>query len=105
MLAFRAFSHITLYRRRTSRTSKCSSISNIKGKTAFWTINYASLSFIHVKPRYQDKPVREVLKTFLEISDSHNAKILTTFKAIVSVTHNSWEGDAKARQDYAFRTL
>ncbi len=97
MLTFWAFSHVTLYRGWTSRTGKCSTISNIKGKTAFWTIDYVLLLFSHVMPRYQDKPLKQVLKTFLEISNRRNAKILTTFKAIVSIGHTSWEGDAKAR--------
>jgi len=105
MPTFWAFRHVALYRGWTPRTGKCSTIGNVEGKTAFWTINYMFLFFLHIKPHYQDKPLKEVLKTFLEISSRYNAKILTTFKAIVSVGRMSWEGDVKARQNDAFRTL
>jgi len=97
MTTFWTFSHVTLYRGWASRTGECSSIGNVEGKTAFWTINYVFLSLLHINPHHQDKRMKEVLKTFLEISNTHNAKILTTFEAIVSVGHTSWEGDAEIR--------
>ena len=82
MSAFRALGHFTLYRRWTTRTSKCSAVGYVEGETAFWAIHYMfqlrtpSLLF------FLTQQTSEILKTFLMILNRFKAEILTTSKTI-----------------------
>ncbi len=79
--AFRALSHSALYKRWTTRTSKCSAIRYVEGETALRTFHCMFLLRIHFLSLSLNQPLSEILKTFLEIL-SRYAEILTTLKTI-----------------------
>jgi len=82
MSAFRALSHFTLYGRCAARTSKCSTIRYVKGETAFWATYYMFRLRLHFISLSLNQPLREILKTFLEMFRRFKAEILTNFKTI-----------------------
>ena len=82
MSAFRALGHFTLYRRWTTRTSKCSSIHYVEGETAFRAIHYVSQLRTHSLLFSLTQHLSEILKTFLRMLIQFNAEILTTSKTI-----------------------
>jgi hypothetical protein len=79
--AFWALSHSALYKRWTTRTSKCSAIRYVEGETALRTFHCMFLLRIHFLSLSLNQPLSEILKTFLEIL-SRYAEILTTLKTI-----------------------
>jgi len=82
MSAFRALSHFTVYRRWTTRTSKCSAIRYVEGETAFRTIHYVFQLRTHSLLSSLTQHLSEILKTFLRMLNQFNAEILTTSKTI-----------------------
>ena len=80
--AFRALSHSALYKRWTTRTSKCSAIRYIKGETALRTFHCMFRLRTHSFSLSPKQPLSEILKTFLEMLNQFNAEILTTLKTI-----------------------
>jgi len=80
--AFRALSHSALYKRWTTRTSKCSAIRYVEGETALRTFHCMFLLRIHFLSLSLNQPLSEILKTFLEMLNQFNAEILTTLKTI-----------------------
>jgi len=82
VFAFRALSHSALYKRWTTRTSKCSTIRYVEGETAFGTFHCTFRLRTHFLSLSQNKPLREILKTFLEILKRFDAEISTTSKTI-----------------------
>jgi hypothetical protein len=79
--AFWALSHSALYKRWTTRTSKCSAIRYVEGETALRTFHCMFRLRIHFLSLSLNQPLSEILKTFLEIL-SRYAEILTTLKTI-----------------------
>jgi hypothetical protein len=79
--AFRALSHSALYKRWTTRTSKCSAIRYVEGETALRTFHCMFRLRTHSFSLSLNQPLSEILKTFLEIL-SRYAEILTTLKTI-----------------------
>ena len=79
---FRALSHSALYKRWTTRTSKCSAIRYIEGETALRTSHHMFRLRSHFLSLSPKQPLSEILKTFLEILNQFNAEILTTLKTI-----------------------
>ena len=79
--AFRALSHSALYKRWTTRTSKCSAIRYVEGETALRTFHCMFRLRTHSFSLSPKQPLSEILKTFLEIL-SRYAEILTTLKTI-----------------------
>jgi hypothetical protein len=82
MSAFRAFSHLTMYRRGTTRTSKCSAIGYVEGETAFWTFHYMFQFLAHSLLFPINQQLSKILKSFLIMLNRFNAEILTTLKTI-----------------------
>jgi hypothetical protein len=82
MSAFRTLGHLTLYRRWTTRTSKCSAIRYVEGETAFRTIHHMFQLRTHSLLFSLNQQLSEVLKTFLRMLNRFNAEILTTSKTI-----------------------
>jgi hypothetical protein len=82
MSAFRALSHLTVYRRWATRTSKCPAIHDVKGKTTFRTIHYMFQLRTHSLLFSLTQQSSEILKTFLIMPDQSDAEILTTSKTI-----------------------
>ena len=78
---FRALSHSALYKRWTTRTSKCSAIRYVEGETALRTFHCMFRLRTHLLSLSPSQPLSEILKTFLEIL-SWYAEILTTLKTI-----------------------
>lgn len=82
MPAFRTFSHCTLYGRRTTRASKCSTICYVEGKTALRTFHYVFGLRIHSLSLSLIQPFNERLKTFLEMFPCLYIEVLTILKTI-----------------------
>ena len=82
MPTFRTLGHFTLYRRWTTRTSKCSAIRYVEGETAFRASHYMFQFQIHSLLFSLNQQLNEILKTFLEMFNQFNAGILTTLKTI-----------------------
>jgi len=82
MSAFRALSHVTLYRRWTSRTGKCSTICYVKGETTFRTFHNMFSFHTHSSSLSLKQPLTKILKTFLEITRCSNAVILIIVQKI-----------------------
>jgi len=78
---FWALSHSALYKRWTTRTSKCSAIRYVEGETALRTFHCMFRLRTHSFSLSPKQPLSEILKTFLEIL-SWYAEILTTLKTI-----------------------
>ena len=78
---FRALSHSALYKRWTTRTSKCSAIRYVEGETALRTFHCMFRLRIHSLSLSPNQPLSEILKTFLEMLNRY-AEILTTLKTI-----------------------
>ena len=79
--AFWALSHSALYKRWTTRTSKCSAIRYVEGETALRTFHCMFRLRTHSFSLSPRQPLSEILKTFLEML-SRYAEILTTLKTI-----------------------
>ena len=79
--AFRALSHSALYKRWTTRTSKCSAIRYVEGETTLRTFHCMFRLRTHSFSLSPRQPLSEILKTFLEML-SRYAEILTTLKTI-----------------------
>jgi len=82
MSAFRALSHSTLYRRWTSRTSKCPAVCYVKGETTFRTFHNMFSFRTHSSSLSLKQPLTKILKTFLEITRCSNAVILPILQKI-----------------------
>jgi len=78
---FRALSHSALYKRWTTRTSKCSAIRYVEGETTLRTFHCMFRLRTHSFSLSPRQPLSEILKTFLEML-SRYAEILTTLKTI-----------------------
>jgi hypothetical protein len=78
---FRALSHSALYKRWTTRTSKCSAIRYVEGETALRTFHCMFRLRTHSLSLSPNQQLSEILKTFLEML-SRYAEILTTLKTI-----------------------
>jgi hypothetical protein len=82
MSAFRAPGHFTVYRRRTTRTSKRPTIHYIEGKPTFRTIHNMLQLRSHSLLSSSAQQLNQILKTFLKILYQFNAEFLTTSKTI-----------------------
>ena len=79
---FRTLSHSALYKRWTTRTSKCSTIHYVEGETALRTFHCMFRLRTHFLSLSPNQPLSEILKTFLGILKQSNAEVSTTSKTI-----------------------
>jgi hypothetical protein len=82
MSALGTFSHVTLYRGRTARTSKGSAIRYVEREAAFRTINHTFRLRTQSRSLSSNQQLSENLKTFLRTLKRLDVEILTALKTI-----------------------
>jgi hypothetical protein len=113
--AFRALGHSALYKRWTTRTSKCSAIRYVKSETALRTRHCVFRLRTHFLSLSPNQSSSKILKTFLETFNKFDAEILATLKTIIlwlipyekASTKNelAWEKNAENGKNATIRTL